>query len=548
MTAEPQPAGSLENTSVRKIAAAAATGDLDGAYELASAELAAGRDHPVFFNVRANWHWRKGFYRRALADFQRTLNDVPGDAGIFNAIGRCYAKLEMWGDALAAFDSTLSAAPEFAPAHHSRGIMLQLLGDVAGAEASFRRAESLDCECADTLGSLALLSAQNAEWDAARSFASRATALDAGNPAALTAIAAIHLREGTIVAARGVVESLLQQHRFGEEMPTVLAIGLLADALEADGDLHFAFRIRSLLRRKRYETHLPRFTAERTSIRVARLTAWFEKTQPWTISAQPAVAPDSAPRAHVFLLGYIRTGTTLLESVLAAHPEISALDERECFPDEAKSLMRSDSGLDRLSALGPDDLDRFRRAYWQNAHAQGAALAENIFVDKMPLGSLRLPLIAKLFPDAKIIFALRDPRDVVLSCFRHRLVLDATTFEFLLLEDCARFYADVMQLAALYRDKLPLRIYDHRYEDMVSDFDGCTRRICDFIGVEWRACMREFPAAVENLVDRALLSREQVRQKLYADAVGRWRRYACELEPVLPILQPWVSHFGYPAQ
>jgi tetratricopeptide (TPR) repeat protein len=548
MTAEPQPLISDEDATVREVAGLARTGDLHAACALANAELAAGRYHPVFFNVRANWHWRKGFYRRALADFQRTLDYLPDDAGVLNAIGRCCAKLELWREALAAFDCALSAAPEFVAAHHGRGVMLQLLGDVAGAEASLRRAESLDSGYADAIGSLALLCAQAARWDDARHFASRAIALDAGNAAALTASAAVHLADGSIAAASKTVQFILEQNRFGAEMPTDLAIGLLADAFEADGDPHFAFGIRSLLRRKRYETHLPRFAAERRSIHVARLTAWFGRTEPWKVPPAAAGASDSPPRAHVFLLGYVRTGTTLLESVLAAHPGISVLDERECFPEEAKSLMRSDAGLDRLAALAPNDAEQFRHAYWQNAQEQGAVLTGKTFVDKMPFASLRLPLIARLFPDARIIFAVRDPRDVVLSCFRHGLVLDATTFEFLLLEDCARFYAAVMQLAACYRDKLPLRIHDHRYEDMVLDFDGCTRRACDFLGIEWDARMREFPAAADNVVDRALLSRPQVQQKLYGDAVGRWRRYARELEPVLPILQPWVDHFGYPAQ
>ncbi len=98
-----------------------------------------------------------------------------------------------------------------------------------------------------------------------------------------------------------------------------------------------------------------------------------------------------------------------------------------------------------------------------------------VFVDKQPLNTVKLPLIAKLFPNAKIIFALRDPRDVVFSCFRRHFKVNATMFEFLNLTDSARFYAAIMALAEVLRDKLPLNLFEHRYEDMVVDFETRVR-------------------------------------------------------------------------
>jgi len=167
-------------------------------------------------------------------------------------------------------------------------------------------------------------------------------------------------------------------------------------------------------------------------------------------------------------------------------------------------------------------------------------------VDKLPFNSLKLPLIAKLFPDAKILFAIRDPRDVVLSAFRQRFEINTDNFEFLRLDDCARYYATIMRLVTLYREKLPLDLHEHRYEDLVADFDTSVRAVCAFIGIDWNDSMRNFAAAPRS-VDARSASAPQIRRGLYSGA-GQWRRYRDELAPILPILEPWIARFGYPTE
>ncbi|HEY0222899.1 MAG TPA: sulfotransferase, partial [Pseudolabrys sp.] len=162
-----------------------------------------------------------------------------------------------------------------------------------------------------------------------------------------------------------------------------------------------------------------------------------------------------------------------------------------------------------------------------------------------PLNTVKLPLIAKLFPNAKIIFALRDPRDVVFSCFRRHFKVNATMFEFLNLTDSARFYAAIMALAEVLRDKLPLNLFEHRYEDMVVDFETRVRAVCDFVGVPWNDSMKDFNKYAPA-VDLRSPSATQVRKPLYSEALAQWRRYEEQLAPIQPILRPWVEKFGYP--
>jgi hypothetical protein len=163
----------------------------------------------------------------------------------------------------------------------------------------------------------------------------------------------------------------------------------------------------------------------------------------------------------------------------------------------------------------------------------------------MPLHTPALPLIAKLFPDARILFALRDPRDVVFSCFRRRFRINAAMFELLTLDGAAAYYDAVMGLAMIYRDKLPLKIHEVRHEALVAGFEGEARRVLAFLGAPWDPAVRDFAAQVRGTPRTP--SAPQVARGLNADGVGQWRRYRTQLAPVGAILNPWAVRLGYEA-
>src|SRR5207237_3773825 len=113
-----------------------------------------------------------------------------------------------------------------------------------------------------------------------------------------------------------------------------------------------------------------------------------------------------------------RSGTTLLEEALARHPEVVTTQEKDALAEAAANLFTNDLGFDRLVALKGAGLARDRRSYWRKLAEFAVDGRGKCLVDKQPYNTLRLPLIAKLFPAAKVVFCLRDPSDVILSCFR----------------------------------------------------------------------------------------------------------------------------------
>ena len=162
----------------------------------------------------------------------------------------------------------------------------------------------------------------------------------------------------------------------------------------------------------------------------------------------------------------------------------------------------------------------------------------------MPLNSVFLPLIARLFPGAKIILALRDPRDVLISCFFLNIMLNATNVNFLSLERTAKHYADLMDVWLRVRDLGGFDWIESRYEDIVADLEAEGRKVTRFLGLDWHdAQMRSHETARRKVLYAPTY--HDVTQPVYKRAVGRWERYAAALEPVQAKLQPYCRAFGY---
>ncbi|HZZ87221.1 MAG TPA: sulfotransferase, partial [Caulobacteraceae bacterium] len=249
-------------------------------------------------------------------------------------------------------------------------------------------------------------------------------------------------------------------------------------------------------------------------------------------------------RGHAFLVGFPRSGTTLLEQALAGHPDLVALEEAPTLAEAYDAMLATPDGLARLAQLPPAEADHWRGVYWRVVAERGADVAGKVFLDKAPAGTLYLPLIARLFPQAQLLFAVRDPRDVVLSCFRSSFQMNALTYAFTDLAETAACYAAAMDLAGVYRETLPIQPLEIRYERLVDDFEGELKRIAAFLGLAFQPAMLDVAATAKRRTVRTP-SAPQVRAGLNRRGVGRWRSYEQELAPVMPLLAPWIERLGY---
>ncbi|HEY6578031.1 MAG TPA: sulfotransferase, partial [Rhizomicrobium sp.] len=528
--------------------AAIEASNYDLASDIARAELDRGAVHPLLLNLRAYWHEKQGRVGAALADLEHAHALAPRDVPVLNALGLCLEKIGRTREAFDAFDAAAKHAPDLAAVHINRGRLAEALGQSDTARASYERALQLGH---NAHANLAALAARRADWPAARRHGERALAIDPGLTPAEHALASAETADGDYATAEGRLSRLLDNSSLGPQ-DRAQTLCLLGDALDGAGRTDAAFAAYQAGNSQLRQINAPRFAnpaVENMRQYVERLSRYFEQfpRERWADADADAAGNEDGPANHVFLLGFARSGTTLIEEALASSPDVVTTQEKDGLADSVSTLLANEAALDRLAALRGGGLVRYRRSYWRRLAEFGIAPRGKCLVDKQPWNTIGLPLVAKLFPAAKIVFCLRDPRDVVLSCFRRRFLMNATNYQLLSLEDTARFYDSVMRLADIYRAKLPLDLCEARHEILIANFDEESRKICEFIGMPWLDRMRDF---AERAPKRAIVtpSGGQIARGLNSEGVGYWRRYRTQIEPILPILQPWVERFGYAAE
>jgi tetratricopeptide (TPR) repeat protein len=531
--------------TLREVFEAARSGQYVQAAALAEAALADGLEHPLLLNAAALKLERDGRLADAERLLRRAVQLAPEDASARNALGLCLMQLDRPAEALVEFDTLIKLAPALPFAHTSHGNALLGLGAVSEAEASYRRALAIDPQQALAMAGLAHIASRRGAYPAGRMWAEKALAVVPGFPDAVMSLAAAELGEHDAGAAEKRIRALLNDARLAP-LDRAYANGLLGDALDAQRRSNEAFNAYSQCNEALQRIHAARFASELSALDYVRsMTGFFERAPPQVWRVPVPLALDRAGAAeHVFLLGFPRSGTTLLEIILEGHPNVVSLEEHESLIDAVHEFMERPEDLDRLSRAASAKLESLRAAYWQRVAAGGVAVAGKVFVDKNPLNTLKLPLIARLFPNAKILFACRDPRDVVLSCFRHRFKMSAPIYELLSLEGAARYYDAVMRLLVRLTSCLSLDLCLVRHEDLVTEFAREMKRICAFLGLDWVPAMGDFALRTR---DRAKVtpSTAQLARGLNTEGVGPWLRYRTQMDPLLPLLEPWVKRFLY---
>lgn len=531
------------------IVAAFTRGDRGEARALAAAALEKGLDEPLVLLIVAEEAEEQGRTSEALRLLRWATEIAPDEPDGWHRLGGVLIRLGEWADGLAAFETALQLHPDFVVALIDAGSVSFRLGGLTAAEGYFRRAAELAPHAAEPLAALAALAARRNRPQDARSLGERALTLSPGIVTAELAIGRADLLEGLADATRVRMDALLSRGDLNDDN-RVAALDLRAEALDALDQTAGAFADYAARNAILRDVNAPRIAGaggERRVEQARRLVGYFSKLAlgPWKSAAGRDEIGSSLARGHAFLLGFPRSGTTLLEKVLGAHPHVVTLEEVDHLGRVGQHWLTDESALDQLANLPRSEADAARQAYWRGVRESlGDDLSGTLVLDKLPLHTVALPVIAKLFPEAHILFAVRDPRDVVFSCFRRRFLINSGMFEFLRLGDTARYYDQVMTLAQLYRYALPLRWREVRHEGIVAEFESIVCGVLDFLGVGWDPGVSHF--SENRRTDPRTPSDVQLARGLNADGVGQWRRYEAQLAPILSILEPWVMRFGYP--
>jgi len=258
-----------------------------------------------------------------------------------------------------------------------------------------------------------------------------------------------------------------------------------------------------------------------------------------------AGAPSTAD-SPVFVVGFPRSGTTLLELALDAHPQLKSMDEQRFVQDVLDDLVAAGAAYpQRLKDVSRDVLDRVRARYWERVAKKVKLAAGERLVDKNPLNILRLPVIRRVFPNARILLAVRHPCDVILSCYMQQF--RAPDFALLCrsIESLALGFRRTFDYWYAQSALLAPAVHELRYEDFVRDIGSGTRAVADFLELPWTESMLRPAERAQAKGYISTPSYAQVTQPVNQKSVDRWRRYEKHFAGALPPLAPYLERWGY---
>ena len=279
--------------------------------------------------------------------------------------------------------------------------------------------------------------------------------------------------------------------------------------------------------RKTFDERRERVLRKAQSLPRNILNTWKES---FPTSARKAIPPLA------FLGGHARSGTTLLERILDAHPSVAACDESLAFMTIGPLVDVT------LPQIPVEHLNFVRQRYMTNLTKVLESSADGkILVDKNPAVTAYLPAFLRAFPELRVLIALRDPRDVLISCYFE----DVIQVSHLSFENLAELYSSIMGVWLAVREWEGLTWTQTRYEDIVVDLPKEGRRVTEFLGLEWHENQVHFHDQNREKPILSTANYHNVTKPVYARSVGRWQAYEDHLAPALPMLEPFCKEFGY---
>jgi len=491
----------------------------------------------------ANAAAREGHSREAEEIYLDVIRRRPRDAELLRRLAVVQANLTRYPDAMRHIGKAVKLEPRNPRLHLAMGWIAAQAGESERALEAYTRASYFDASSIEALWGKAAVHEKRNELDEAERCVDEVLATAPNTTHAAAIKARLQRRRGELDGARALLERVVEGGLPpGEGHAVLFELGRVCDK-QGDRDAAFVAIARAneiqreLIESRAFDADRPfRLIEDYSAITPERFSEWREGTPP----------DDGA--TPLFLVGMPRSGTTMTEQVLDAHPEVHGSGEASVLPAVRTRLAEMFGGqgtdAERLGNLSPEQIAELRAVYLDRTRELLRGTGKRILLDKLPLQIMSAPLISRVLPDARVIVALRDPRDVCLSCFFQEFAPNNSMVNFMDLGRTGRLYAAVMGMYLAQREHYAFPRLEVRYEDTTADPEGQARRLLGFVGVEWdESVLRFYERGGNRFVTTP--SYEAVTQPVHRKAVGRWRRYEKHLAPILPTLEPFVEAFGY---
>lgn len=518
---------------------------------------------------------------------------APGDAEVHYNLGLLYVQQQRWAAARDVLLDAVQRAPGFVEARLEAAHACHVCGDIEGEEAMLEGADGWPPQPAGQALVLASILSVLGRLETALKVLSRARVPE--GPAAgamrlrITAQrVALHERNNQLEQARRELQSLpldaldaldtkasdarvdvwrahavmaMREHRPADAAelyqrvldiakdPEVVSSAAFGLASARDGQAHYRDAWKALEVAHATQMEIARqVTPQLSALHGQPLPMVSRTVDAHAYATWKPVASPSMLQSPVFVIGFPRSGTTLLEQMLDAHPDFRSMDERGYVYQLIERMEHAGQRYPAdLAGLTQTETDQLRRVYGGLVARTLPDLGQQRLVDKNPLNMLCLPMILRLFPDACIVLCIRHPCDVLLSCSMQAFRSPAFRTMCSSLPRLARGYTEAFEQCSRHLEVFKPRVLEWRYESVVADLGAAVARLGSFLKVRDASPMSGFAEHAQRKQFIATPSYAQVTRPVNSAAVGRWQAYREYFGPVLPILQPWVERFGYDA-
>jgi Tfp pilus assembly protein PilF len=485
-------------------------------------------------------------FQECVEILERASRLDPANVNILLSLAHACGKQFDYVASERSFERAIRLAPGKAEALAAAGMRARDFGNPKMAEHYYKLAAEQKDAPVETLVALAEISERYSRLEEAAQWIDRALRLKPNFPAALLVHARLERQAGRLTEAEATLKSFPADSNNHFRAQAHYELGGILDRQGRYDEAMTAFLEAKTLLSSYAEPHLRDLKIIRDRLEKMKEGLSTEMLQRWS-----AVRQMLEPSRKVALLGgHPRSGTTLLEQVLDSHPNVVSLEETTVFHDVAylpliRGVPNNESILASLEGAQTGPLQQSRARYFRFAELFiGQPIGDRLLIDKNPSLTFLIPHLIRIFPEIKLLIVLRDPRDVVLSCFMQPLPLEQGSAAYLRLENTVTEYTALMGLWGTLKPLLPGPYLEVRYEDMVNDLESVARQTLEFLGITWDERVLQFHEHARQKVVRSPTYAD-VTKPVYKRAVGRWRNYQKYLEPHLEKLEPFVKAFGY---
>lgn len=486
-------------------------------------------------------------YEECFETLERARRMAPADVQILLDIGGYYVRRYENAKAAEYFDRAIKLSPRKTATLEDAGTRCRDASAFDLARQYLEQAAAQKDVSAEGLAALGWVYERLRRMDEANAVAERAIRLNPNSTAAILIKARLdHLAGRNAEAETRLRAFTTSREALNARVRASYDLGAILDRQGRYDEAMAAFQHAKDLQK-------PNAAKPTAELKIARerLATLADNLTPEILRRWHDLRQELEPPVRLALLGgNPRSGTTLLEQVVDSHPEIISAEEADCFNDDAYRLLiqnvpHTTPILDELEQASREMIDGSRKNYLRRIEVfLGQPLAGRLLVDKNPSLTFQVPMLARIFPEIKFLIALRDPRDVCMSCFMQPVLLNQVSSAWLTVEGTINEYIALMGGWRKTAPKLPNPILEVRYEDMVQDLEPVARQTLDFLGVTWDPKVLGFD---EHARQKAVRSPtySDVTKKVFKTAVGRWKNYEKYFAPHLDRLQPLLKELGY---